>query len=180
MRNKIIPAVIIVAAILAALLLNDSTGMMGQYMDVEEYLLLQADNKKTESLAVWEIPYVVMADEPVEVTVIDRKLEYLEHHEELDESTADGILETWRFNWLIKTDASEVPQSSIVLSARGMDENGYFSQSTGMVVFARHYPDGSYDILGETGILTVSDYLAQRNSSEESIYTWYQVHSEYK
>ena len=55
-----------------------------------------------------------------------------------------------------------------------MDEDGYFSQSTGMVVFARHYHDDSYDVLGEAGILVVSDYLAQRDSSEESIYTWYQ------
>lgn len=174
MKKNGVPVVIAVVVILVALLLNNPSEMMGQYMNVEEYLLLQADNKKTESLAVWEIPYVVMADEPVEVAVIDRKQEYLEHHEEFDESTADGTLETWGYNWLIKTDASKAPQSSFVLSARGMDEDGYFSQSTGMVVFVRHYPDDSYDVLGEAGILVVSDYLAQRDSSEESIYTWYQ------
>ncbi|MBP3479790.1 MAG: hypothetical protein J6K03_10000, partial [Oscillospiraceae bacterium] len=148
MKKNGVPVVIAVVVILVALLLNNPSEMMGQYMNVEEYLLLQADNKKTESLAVWEIPYVVMADEPVEVAVIDRKLDFLEHYENLDESTADGTLETWGYNWLIKTDASEVPQSSIVLSARGMDEDGYFSQSSGMVVFARQYPDGSYDVLG--------------------------------
>ena len=174
MKKNGVPVVIAVVVILVALLLNNPSEMMGQYMNVEEYLLLQADNKKTESLAVWETPYVAMADEPVEVAVIDRKLEYLEHHEEFDESTADGTLETWGYNWLIKTDVSKAPQSSFVLSARGMDEDGYFSQSTGMVVFVRHYPDDSYDVLGEAGILVVSDYLAQRDSSEESIYTWYQ------
>ena len=174
MKKNGVPVVIAVVVILVALLLNNPSEMMGQYMNVEEYLLLQADNKKTESLAVWEIAYVVMADEPVEVAVIDKKLEYLEHHEELDENTTDGTLETWGYNWLIKTDAGEVPQSSIVLSARGMDEDGYYSQSTGMVVFVRHYPDDSYDVLGEAGILTVSDYLAQKDSTEESIYTWYQ------
>ena len=158
----------------AAISALDGASRIGRYESVEEYLLLQAENKRTESLAIWEAPYVAMANEPVEVGVIDRKLEYLEHHEELDENTADGTLETWRYNWLIKTDASEAPHSSIVLSARGMDEDGYFSQSTGMVVFARHYPDDSYDVLGEAGILAVSDYLAQKDSTEESIYTWYQ------
>ena len=172
--KKIIPVVIIVSTILAALLLNNSAEMMGQYINVEEHLLLQAENKKIEMLTAWKIPYVVMADEPVEVAVIDRKLEYLEHHEDLGKNSADGTLETWGYNWLIKTDASEASQSSFALSARGMDEDGYFSQGTGMVVFARQYPDGSYDILGEAGILTVSDYLAQKDSTEESIYTWYQ------
>ena len=148
MKKNGVPVVIAVV-ILVALLLNNSKKMMGQYINVEEYLLLQAENQKTETLTVWEIPFVVMADEPVEVAVIDRKLEYLEHYENLDENTTDGTLETWGYNWLIKTDASEIPQSSVVLSARGMDEDGYFSQSTGMVVFARQYPDGSYDVLGE-------------------------------
>lgn len=128
---------------------------IGQYESVEEYLLLQADSNKMESLTVWEIPFVVMAEEPVEVAVIDRKLEYLEHHEELDESTSDGTLETWGYNWLIKTDASKAPQSSIVLSARGMDEDGYFSQATGQYVLVLHYPDGSYDVLGEVPFLDV-------------------------
>ena len=173
MKKNSVPVVIAVV-ILVALLLNNSKKMMGQYINVEEYLLLQANNKKTECLMVWEIPYVAMADEPVEVAVIDRKLDFLEHYENLDESTADGTLETWGYNWLIKTDASEVPQSSIVLSARGMDEDGYFSQSSGMVVFVRHHPDDSYDILGEAGILAVSDYLAQREGNKESIYTWHQ------
>lgn len=158
----------------AAISALDGASRIGRYESVEEYLLLQAENKRTESLAIWEIPFVVMDNEPVNVAVIDRKLEYLEHHEEFDESTADGTLETWGYNWLIKIDAREVSQSSIALSARGMDEDGYFSQSTGMVIFVRHYPDGSYDILGEAGILTVSDYLAQKDSTEESIYTWYQ------
>ena len=170
MKNKIILVVIIVATILAALLLNNSAEMMGQYINVEEYLLLQAENKKTEMLIAWDIPFVVMADEPVEVAVIDRKLEYLEHHEELDENTADGTLETWGYNWLIKTDASEAPQSSIVLSARGMDEDGYFSQTTGLYVLVLHYPDGSYDILGEIPLLEAVDFLAQHNSGEQSIY----------
>ena len=175
MRNKVIPVVIIVAAILAALLLNNSAEMTGQYINVEEYLLLQAENKKTEMLTAWDIPFVVMADEPVEVAVIDRKLEYLEHHEDLDENTADGTLETWGYNWLIKTDASEAPQSSIVLSARGMDEDGYFSQTTGQYVLVLHYPDGSYDVLGEVPYLDVLDFLAQHNDKEESIYDWYRV-----
>lgn len=170
MKNKIIPVVIIVAAILAALLLNNSAEMMGQYLNVEEYLLLQVENKKTEMLTAWEIPFVVMTDDPVEVAVIDRKLEYLEHHEELDENTADGTLETWGYNWLIKTDASEAPQSSIVLSARGMDEDGYFSQTTGQYVLVLHYPDGSYDVLGEVPLLEAVNFLAQRNSGEQSIY----------
>lgn len=170
MKKRTICIAIAIGAILAALALNDSTGMMGQYMDVEEYLLLQADNEKTESLAVWETPYVAMADEPVEVDVIDRKLEYLEHYENLDESTADGTLETWGYNWLIKTDASKAPQSSIVLSARGMDEDGYFSQTTGQYVLVLHYPDGSYDVLGEVPLLEAVNFLAQRNSGEQSIY----------
>ena len=170
MKKNGVPVVIAVVVILVALLLNNPSEMMGQYMNVEEYLLLQADNKKTESLAVWETPYVAMADEPVEVAVIDRKLEYLEHHEEFDESTADGTLETWGYNWLIKTDVSKAPQSSFVLSARGMDEDGYFSQSTGMVVFARQYPDGSYDVLGEVPLLEAVNFLAQCNSGEQSIY----------
>ena len=170
MKKKIIPVVIAVVVILVALLLNNPSEMMGQYMNVEEYLLLQADNKKTESLAVWEIPYVVMADEPVEVAVIDRKLEYLEHHEEFDESTADGTLETWGYNWLIKTEASESSQSSIVLSARGMNEDGYFSQTTGQYVLVLHYPDGSYDVLVEVSLLEAVNFLAQRNSGEQSIY----------
>ena len=179
MRNKIIPVVIIVAAILAALLLNNSAEMMGQYINVEEYLLLQAENKKTEMLTAWEIPFVVMADEPVEVAVVDRNLEYLEHHAELDENTTDGTLETWGYNWLIKTDASEVPQSSIVLSARGMDEDGYFSQTTGQYVLVLHYLDGSYDVLGEVPYLDVLDFLTQHNDKEESIYDWYRVKREY-
>ena len=54
--------------------------------------------------------------------------------EELDVYTADGTLEAWGYNWLIKIDASETPQSSVVLSARGMDEDGYFSQTTGQYV----------------------------------------------
>lgn len=154
----------------AAISALDGASRIGRYESVEEYLLLQAENKRTESLAIWEAPYVAMANEPVEVGVIDRKLEYLEHHEELDENTADGTLETWRYNWLIKTDASEAPHSSIVLSARGMDEDGYFSQSTGMVVFARQYPDGSYDVLGEVPLLEAVNFLAQCNSGEQSIY----------
>lgn len=160
-KKPLLWVIILVAVFMGGTVLSiaDGVSQKGRYESVEEYLLLQAHNKKTESLAVWEIPFVVMADEPVEVPVIDRKLEYLEHHEDLDENTADGTLETWRYNWLIKTDAGEASQSSIVLNARGMDENGYFSQSTGMVVFALHYPDGSYDILGETGILTALDYL---------------------
>ena len=170
MKKNGVPVVIAVVAILVALLLNNPSEMMGQYMNVEEYLLLQADNKKTESLAVWEIPYVVMADEPVEVAVIDRKLEYLEHHEEFDESTADGTLETWGYNWLIKTEASESSQSSIVLSARGMNEDGYFSQTTGQYVLVLHYPDGSYDVLGEVPLLEAVDFRAQHNSGEQSIY----------
>ena len=170
MKKKTIYIAIVVGAILLALPLNDSAEMMGQYMNVEEYLLLQADNKKTESLAVWETPYVTMSDEPVEVAVIDRKLEYLEHHEELDENTADGTLETWRYNWLIKTDASEAPHSSIVLSARGMNEDGYFSQTTGQYVLVLHYPDGSYDVLVEVPLLEAVNFLAQRNSGEQSIY----------
>jgi len=170
MKKKTIYIAIVVGAILLALPLNDSAEMMGQYMNVEEYLLLQADNKKTESLAVWETPYVAMSDEPVEVAVIDRKLEYLEHHEELDENTADGTLETWRYNWLIKTDASEAPHSSIVLSARGMNEDGYFSQTTGQYVLVLHYPDGSYDVLVEVPLLEAVNFLAQRNSGEQSIY----------
>ena len=170
MKKNGVPVVIAVVVILVALLLNNPSEMMGQYMNVEEYLLLQADNKKTESLAVWEIPYVVMADEPVEVDVIDKKLEYLEHHEELDENTTDGTLETWGYNWLIKIDASEVPQSSVILSARGMDEDGYFSQTTGQYVLVLHYPDGSYDILGEIPPLEAVDFLAQHNSGEQSIY----------
>ena len=170
MKKNGVPVVIAVVAILVALLLNNPSEMMGQYMNVEEYLLLQADNKKTESLAVWEIPYVVMADEPVEVAVIDRKLEYLEHHEEFDESTADGTLETWGYNWLIKTDASKAPQSSFVLSARGMNEDGYFSQTTGQYVLVLHYPDGSYDVLVEVPLLEAVNFLAQRNSGEQSIY----------
>ena len=170
MKKNGVPVVIAVVAILVALLLNNPSEMMGQYMNVEEYLLLQADNKKTESLAVWEIPYVVMADEPVEVAVIDRKLEYLEHHEEFDESTADGTLETWGYNWLIKTEASESSQSSIVLSARGMNEDGYFSQTTGQYVLVLHYPDGSYDVLVEVPLLEAVNFLAQRNSGEQSIY----------
>ena len=170
MKKNGVPVVIAVVVILVALLLNNPSEMMGQYMNVEEYLLLQADNKKTESLAVWEIPYVVMADEPVEVAVIDRKLEYLEHHEEFDESTADGTLETWGYNWLIKTEASESSQSSIVLSARGMNEDGYFSQTTGQYVLVLHYPDGSYDVLVEVPLLEAVNFLAQRNRGEQSIY----------
>lgn len=170
MKKKIIPVVIAVVVILVALLLNNSAGMMGQYINVEEYLLLQAANKKTEMLTAWKIPYVVMADEQVEVAVVDRKLEYLEHHEELDENTADGTLETWGYNWLIKTDASEATQSSIVLSARGMNEDGYFSQTTGQYVLVLHYPDGSYDVLGEVPLLEAVNFLAQRNSGEQSIY----------
>lgn len=175
MKKEIIPVVIAVVVFLAALSLNDSTEMMGQYINVEEYLLLQAENKKTEMLTVWENPYVVMDNEPVEIAVIDRKLDFLKHYENLDESTSDGTLETWGYNWLIKTDASEAPQSSIVLSARGMDEDGYFSQTTGQYVLVLHYPDGSYDVLGEVPLLDVVDFLAQRNDSDESIYDWYHI-----
>ena len=170
MKKKIGPLVIAAMSILAALLLNNSKETMGQYTSVEDYLFLQADSNKTESLAVWETPYVVMADEPVEIAVIDRKLEYLEHHEEFDESTADGTLETWGYNWLIKTEASESSQSSIVLSARGMNEDGYFSQTTGQYVLVLHYPDGSYDVLVEVPLLEAVNFLAQRNSGEQSIY----------
>lgn len=170
MKKRTTCIAIAVVAILAILLLNNPSEMMGQYINAEEYLLLQAENKKTEMLTAWEIPFVVMADEPVEVAVIDRKLEYLEHYEELDEYTADGTLETWGYNWLIKIDASETPQSSVVLSARGMDEDGYFSQTTGQYVLVLHYPDGSYDILGEIPLLEAVDFLAQHNSGEQSIY----------
>ena len=170
MKKRTTCIAIAVVAIFAILLLNNPSEMMGQYTSVEGYLFLQADSNKAESLAVWETPYVVMADEPVEVDVIDKKLEYLEHHEELDENTTDGTLETWGYNWLIKIDASEVPQSSVILSARGMDEDGYFSQTTGQYVLVLHYPDGSYDILGEIPLLEAVDFLAQHNSGEQSIY----------
>lgn len=149
-------------------------GQLGQYMSVEEYLVQVAERDNTVSLTVWEIPFVVMADKPVEVAVVDRKLEFLEHHEELDEHESTGTLETWRYNWLVKINPDEIPLSSICLSGgRGVDENGYISQTTCQFVLARRYLDGSYDILGEVPLLDALDYFSHHNDSKDSVYKWY-------
>lgn len=164
-KNIYVVIAITVLAVLAVFLSNNSPKMMGQYLNVEEYLTQQASHHKTVELVVWETPFVVMADRPVEVTVVDRKLEYLTHCEELDERDSRGTLETWHYNWLIKINPDDIDRASIVLTARGMDEDGYFCQSTGQFVLALRYPDGSYDVFGEVPLLESVDIFAQRNNA---------------
>lgn len=174
MKKKTINVAIIVAvaAVLAVLLSSQSPKMTGQYANVKEYLMQQASNHKTAELAVWETPFVIVADKPVEVTVADRKLDYLEHREELDEVGSKGTLETWCYNWLIKIDPDDFDHVSVVLNARGMDENGYFCQTDGQFIIVLHYPDESYDVLGEISLLDAVDFLSRHNKSE-SIYDFF-------
>lgn len=150
-----------VAAAFTILLSSQYPRMAGQYTNVKEYLIQQASNHKTVELAVWETPFVIIADEPVEVTVVDRKLDYLEHCDELDEADSKGTLETWCYNWLIKVDPDDFDHASVVLNARGMDEDGYFCQTDGQFIVVLHYPDGSYDVLGEISLLDAVDLLSQ-------------------
>ena len=149
---------------------GDASESIGEYESIEDYLVQQAEENKTESLAVWEKPLAVMAAEPVEVSIIDRKLDFLEHHKEWDESNSNSVLETWSYNWLIKPDPNEIDLNTIVYTGRGMDGDGYICQTSNRFVLAQHYSDDSYDVLAEVSILEMSDYLAQRSDGEGSIY----------
>ena len=156
---------------------GDASESIGEYESIEDYLVQQAEENKTESLAVWEKPLAVMAAEPVEVSIIDRKLDFLEHHKEWDESNSNSVLETWSYNWLIKPDPNEIDLNTIVYTGRGMDGDGYICQTSNRFVLAQHYSDDSYDVLAEVSILEMSDYLAQRSDGEGSIYDYVRTQS---
>lgn len=109
-----------------------------------------------------------------EATIVDRKLGFLKHYGSLDGLSPDGTLEVWGYEWLIKPDTSEINPEHIVLAGgQYMDEDGYICFTNGQIVVALHYPDGSYDILGEEPHGDGIDFFGYHNSTEESIYDWY-------
>lgn len=155
-------------------LLEQSAIPTGQYASVEEYIVQQAVGKDTVSLMMWEIPSTELSDEEYEATVVDRKLGFLKHYGSLEGLSPDGTLEAWGYEWLIKPDTSEINPEHIVLAGgQYMDEDGYICFTNGQIVVALHYPDGSYDILGEEPHGDGIDFFGYHNSTEESIYDWY-------
>ena len=155
-------------------LLEQSAIPTGQYASVEEYIVQQAEGEDTVSLMMWEIPSAELADEEYETMIVDRKLSFLENYGSLDGLHPNGTLEAWGYEWLIKPDTSEIDPEKIVLAGgQYTDEDGYICFTNGQIVVALHYPDGSYDILGEEPHGDGIDFFGYHNSTEESLYDWY-------
>lgn len=155
-------------------LLEQSAIPTGQYVSVEEYIVQQAEGEDTVSLMMWEIPSTELSDEEYEATVVDRKLRFLKQYGSLDGLSPNGTLEAWGYEWLIKPDTSEINPEYIVLAGgQYMDEDGYICFTNGQIVVALHYPDDSYDVLGEEPYGDGIDFFGYHNSTEESIYDWY-------
>lgn len=155
-------------------LLEQSAIPTGQYASVEEYIVQQAEGEDTVSLMMWEIPSTELSDEEYEATVVDRKLRFLKQYGSLDGLSPNGTLEAWGYEWLIKPDTSEINPEHIVLAGgQYMDEDGYICFTNGQIVVALHYPDDSYDVLGEEPYGDGIDFFGYHNSTEESIYDWY-------
>ena len=152
----------------------DSTGLTGQYTSVEDYITAQVDGDNTISLMIRENSSAELTEYLFEATVVDRKLGFLEQYGSLDGLAPNGTLEAWGYNWLEKPDISTIDPESIVLAGGAyMDEDGYICLSSGQIVIALRYPDGSYDILGEEPHGDGLDFFGYHNNTQESIYDWY-------
>ena len=104
--------------------------------------------------------------------VIDTKLLRLEKKGELAGLAAEGILECWEYEYLIKLD---VPAEEIIPVGGQYGDDGWFDL-TGQgnhITVALRYPDNTYTVLRDTCVGDGIDFMGYHNTYEEAIYDWY-------
>ena len=104
--------------------------------------------------------------------VIDTKLLRLEKKGELAGLAAEGILECWEYEYLIKLD---VPTEEIIPVGGQYGDDGWFDL-TGQgnhITVALRYPDNTYTVLRDNCVGDGIDFMGYHNTYEEAIYDWY-------
>ncbi len=113
-----------------------------------------------------------ISNQPKTANVTDTKLTVLEKKGEVIGLSPDGVLECWRYKYLLKLD---VPTEEVIPVGGQEVEDDWFDlegQNGHTVVTLRH-PDGTYTILMDEMTGDGLDFAGYRNSYEEAIYDWY-------
>ena len=135
----------------------------GQYASMEEFARQTMQATQTAT-------YFTGDPAPATANVLATKLEQLEKLGEVSDLVPEGLLEAWRFHFLIQVDVE-----NIVLVGGQYEEDGWYDLEGqgGHYLVALRYADGSYDILYDEPVNDGLDFYGYHHSYEEAIYDWY-------
>lgn len=113
-----------------------------------------------------------ISNQPKTANVTDTKLTILEKKGEVTGLAPDGVLECWRYKYLLKLD---VPTEEVIPVGGQEREDDWFDLEgqNGHTVVALRHSDGTYTILMDEMTGYGLDFNGYRNSCEEAIYDWY-------
>ncbi len=105
-------------------------------------------------------------------SIQETKLEWLEQTASVENLAPDGVLEAWRFNYLIRIDSE--PDCALTYFREGNDRWYPLDKyNVGYNLIALRYEDGSYDVLYNESEVESADFFRRYTSYEQAVHDWY-------
>lgn len=161
------------AAVVAACGVNpggtatNNEDLTGQYASAEAYVEHVMGEVKGSSIS-----YHTMDFSMVQTVVQDVRLYEQTREGELEDLAPEGVLEAWRYHYLVKID---VPADEVMLPGGMFEEDGWFDLEGmgGHVLVTLRYPDNSVDVLLDTPINDGDSFYGDHATVQEALYDWY-------